>query len=116
MCCSCTLVGTKACENCSSNTLGGTKQSINYHWADDFFKIFELQRVETYNPETHELVEKKEAKINRIKASIEASERQKQNNEALIQQCYRKLVEYKENISTCEQDIEKLTKELKELE
>lgn len=124
MFCNCTLAGTKACENCNSSA-----KILNILWDDVFptiyypkpiknytYKVYDFSSREWYNPETHELVEKKDAKIKRIKTSIEASKRQKDNNIALVNQSFDKIKEFRGNIRTCEEDIAKLEQELKELE
>ena len=70
----------------------------------------------TYNPEQYELVEKKDYKIKKLKESIEASNRQKHNNNVLIDQVYVDIGKYRMNIKVCDEDIKKLEQELKELE
>lgn len=108
--CNCTLAGTKACENCEDCSIFVSPSLTDFNWV----RVYPW--VETYNPETHELVEKKEAKINRIKASIEASERQKNNNLTLIKQANIKIKEFGDNILICNEDINELKQELRKLE
>lgn len=64
---------------------------------------------EVYNPETHELVEKKDAKIKRLKDEI-AKEKQR------VQTCKTVIDAYASNIKEAEDNINKLNKELSELE
>jgi peptidoglycan hydrolase CwlO-like protein len=112
--CNCTLAGTKACENCS-NSVKNSLQVFKDLWESQPVTYY-FTNWQTYNPETHELVEKKEAKIKRLKESLETSKRQKDNNKALIEQSYAKIVECQNNIKVCEDDISNLTQELRELE
>lgn len=107
MFCNCTLVGTKACENCYNNVYGGNKESqIAYYLFTDWdtFKPFE-----TYNPETHELVEKKDAKIKRLKNENELKLSEIENLEQTIERLSARIKEKKEV-------IDKNNKELEELE
>jgi len=69
-----------------------------------------------YDPEKYDLVEKKDYKIKKLKDSIEASKRQKDNNFALLKQVNLKTEEYYKNIEQCNNDIRKLEQELQELE
>lgn len=62
-----------------------------------------------YNPETHELVEKKDAKIKRLKDEI-TKEKQR------VQTCKTVIDAYASNIKEAEDNIKKLNKELSELE
>lgn len=69
-----------------------------------------------YNPETHELVEKKDAKIKRLKDKIVATEHAIESVKKTIK-CHEDWIET--NLSLIEkgkEDIKKLNKELKELE
>lgn len=112
MFCNCTLAGTKACENCN-NTL---KLTINDNLVDEFKYLWEtlpntikFTDWKVFNPETHELVEKKDAKIKRLKDEI-AKEKQR------VQTCKTVIDAYASNIKEAEDNIKKLNKELSELE
>lgn len=69
--CNCTLPYTnpEACKNCN-NMKYGEWQTTNDLWigTSGFWESYKLN---TYNPETHELVEKKEAKIKRLDEELE---------------------------------------------
>lgn len=101
--CNCTLVGTLACQSCSNYI-----KYFGYSWGNSngWTTTYKLH---TYNPETHELIEKKDAKVERIKKNIEE----------LLVELGAKSKEVDEEISKMEkmkETIEGLNKELKELE
>lgn len=102
MFCNCTLAGTKACQNCSNNTTIFTNFS-DLNW----IRVYPW--VETYNPETHELVEKKDAKIKRLKDEIQQEEKK-------LTTCKNVLEAYSNNLKEAEDNIKKLNDELSELE
>jgi hypothetical protein len=116
----------KKCD-CKDCQCGGTKQSttaFNF-WAAPDWSIFSLIEQDIngrilsgqiYDSEKYDLVEKKDYKIKKLKDSIEASKRQKDNNFALIGQADIKVSEYFSNIRQCDKDIKRLEQELQELE
>ena len=73
----------------------------NWHTSSHTYKMF--------NSETHELVEKKDAKIKRLKDEINKEEQR-------VQTCKTVIDAYASNIKEAEDNIKKLKQELKELE
>lgn len=107
MFCNCTLAGTKACENCDSN-VKNSLQVFKELWESKPITYY-FTSYKTYNPETHELVEKKDAKIKRLKDEINKEEQR-------VQTCKTVIDAYASNIKEAEDNIKKLKQELKELE
>lgn len=105
--CNCSLEGTEACKNCLAyKSYYGITNSTDVSWPDYFFEdVFGLKR---YNPDTHELVEKKDAKIKRLMNEIECKKSNIQLYEELI-------IQYQEKFSKDQKKLQELEKELKNL-
>lgn len=124
------------CKNCGTSTGGYVYTTstadiplINYpklkdnwlqDWLDEFEKASEpnksYKNYQLVDTDGYDIVEKKDAKIKKLKESIEASKRQKDNNRTLINMKNEKIKEFNDNIKKCDEDIEKLEQELKQLE
>ena len=119
--CNCTLVGTNACSYCSN-----TKMINDFK---EFWRsmpiTYTFTTYKTYNSETHELVEKKEVKINDISREIDNLTSCiyiiRSNNDIYqkgieeytkkIEDGNKRIEEYKDKISKLKQEKEQLEKE-----
>ena len=107
--CNCTLIGTKACENCEDISIFHSpflKPMENY-----IYKVFNF-----YDPDTHELVEKKDAKINKLKKKIQDTFNMIEFTKSDINTYERIIKEKRDIIERYVEVIKKLDLELKELE
>lgn len=103
--CNCTLGidNPEACKRCSAYIAEygklTTTEFTDYNW------WYSLEKLNTYNPETHELVEKKDAKLNRLRKEVE----QLQN---LFEFEYKVLNERIDSLAERKEELDKLKKEL----
>ena len=110
--CNCTLAGTNTCRYCSEyiKEFGGNNTNYTNYWnIGEWINYGKLEILPTYNPETHELVEKKDWKIKDLKLRLEvAKENFRKNGKEITR------LQYLENDYA--KAITDLEKEIKELE
>lgn len=103
--CNCTLAGTKACENCENNSYFTSPFLTTLIVWDD---VLENHNLQIYNPETHDLVEKKEAKIKRLEDELQVELTK-------AGECTKVIKEFTAQVKEVRSNIEKLSSELEEL-
>ena len=104
--CNCTIGidNPEACKRCSAyiaeygklTTTGFT----DYNW------WYSLEKLNTYNPETHELVEKKDAKINRLRSEVAELQRLFDFESKVIDERISSLADRKEELDKLKKELE----------
>ena len=109
--CNCTLGidNPEACKRCSAYIAEygklTTTEFTDYNW------WYSLEKLNTYNPETHELVEKKDAKINRLKKEVEELQRLLDFESKVIDERISSLAERKLELDKLKDELSKAEQE-----
>ena len=99
----------EACKNCSNNSYEGILTTTSKFLEPTWW--YSLEKLNTYNPETHDLVEKKDAKITRLRKEVDELQRLLDFESKVIDERISSLAERKLELDKLKDELSKAEQE-----